>query len=122
MRAMKSKIVMVTGVTSGIGKVTARDLARRGATVVGVARDAARGQAAVDEIRREAGDGDVHLMVCDLSSQADIRRLAAAYRDKHDRLHVLVNNAGAMFDHRTLTVDGLEATFATDHLAYYLLT
>jgi NAD(P)-dependent dehydrogenase (short-subunit alcohol dehydrogenase family) len=119
---MKSKVVMVTGVTAGIGKVTARELARRGATVVAVARDAQRGQAAVDEIRRETGNDDVHLMVCDVSSQASVRRLAAGFREKHDRLHVLVNNVGAVFGDRTLTADGIETTFATNHLAYYLLT
>jgi len=119
---MKGRICLVTGVTSGIGKVTARALAGMGATVIAVARDAQRGQEAVDEIRREAGNDDVHLRVCDLSSQADIRRFAAGYREAYDRLHVLVNNAGAIFGERKLTVDGLEATFATNHLGYHLLT
>jgi NAD(P)-dependent dehydrogenase (short-subunit alcohol dehydrogenase family) len=119
---MKGKIVLVTGFTSGIGNVTARELARAGATVVGVARDPARGQAAVAEIARATGNEDVHLLTCDLASQADVRRLAAGFRGRFDRLHVLVNNAGAVFGERSLTVDGIERTFATNHLAYFLLT
>ncbi len=120
---MKGKIVLVTGVTSGIGNVTARELARQGATVVCVARDAARGQAAVDEIRRVTGNEDVDLLTGDLGSQADVRRLASEYLQCcHDRLDVLVNNAGAIQGERWLTVDGIEATFAINHLAYFLLT
>jgi NAD(P)-dependent dehydrogenase (short-subunit alcohol dehydrogenase family) len=119
---MTDRICLVTGVTAGIGKVTARELARMGATVVAVARDQARGEAAVAEIRRETGNEGVHLLICDLSSQADIRRLAAAFLRRFDRLHVLVNNAGTMFGERRLTADGLETTFATNHLAYFLLT
>jgi NAD(P)-dependent dehydrogenase (short-subunit alcohol dehydrogenase family) len=122
MRPMKGRICLVTGVTAGIGKVTARALAGMGATVVAVARDAARGQAVVEEIRRETGNGDVHLRICDVSSQADIRRFVAGYRETYDRLHVLVNNAGAVFGERTLTVDGIERTIATNHLGYFLLT
>jgi NAD(P)-dependent dehydrogenase (short-subunit alcohol dehydrogenase family) len=87
-----------------------------------VARDEARGQAAVAEIRQETGNEGVHVLVCDVSSQADIRRLAAAFKGKFDRLHVLVNNAGAMIGDRRLTVDGIESTLATNHLAYFLLT
>ena len=119
---MKNRICLVTGVSGGIGKATATALARLGATVVGVARDAGRGQAAVDAIRRETGNADVELLVADLSSQAAIRRLAAEYRSRHDRLHVLVNNAGVVLGEHAVTVDGLERTFATNHLAYFLLT
>ena len=122
MRPWKNRICLVTGATSGIGKVTARELAKQGATVVAVARDAGRGQAAVDEIQRDSGNRDVHLMLADLSSQAAVRRLAAEYRGRYDRLHVLVNNAGAILGERVVTVDGLEGTFATNHLGYFLLT
>ncbi len=76
----------------------------------------------MEEIRRETGNGDVHLFTCDLSSQADIRRVAAEFLGRYDRLHVLVNNAGAINGDRALTVDGIERTFATNHLAYFLLT
>jgi NAD(P)-dependent dehydrogenase (short-subunit alcohol dehydrogenase family) len=119
---MKDKVCLVTGATSGIGKVTARELARLGATVVAVARDAAKGQDAVDEIKRDTGNQAVQLLVGDLSRQADVRRLAAEFLGKHDRLNVLVNNAGTMSPERRLTVDGIEVTFATNHLAYFLLT
>src|SRR5262249_50872472 len=119
---MKDKVCLVTGFTSGIGKVTARELCRKGATVVGVARDAARGQASVDEIRREAGSPTVHLLVGDPGRQADVRRLAAEFLAQHGRLDVLVNNAGTMSPERRLGPDGIEVTFATNHLAYFLLT
>jgi NAD(P)-dependent dehydrogenase (short-subunit alcohol dehydrogenase family) len=119
---MKDKVCLVTGATAGIGKVTATELARRGATVYLAARDAARGAAAVEEIRRSTGNDRVELLLGDLSSQADVRRLAAAFLGKHDRLHLLVNNAGAVMSEMRLTVDGVESTFATNHLAYFLLT
>jgi len=119
---MKSKVCLVTGATSGIGKVTALELARRGATVVAVGRDAAKGAALVAEIKAAAQHVDVHFMRCDLSSQASIRALAAAFTARFYRLDVLVNNAGAIFGERRLTVDGIEMTFATNHLAYFLLT
>jgi len=113
---------MVTGATSGIGRETARALARMGATVVIVARSAERGNATVQEIARESPASAVHWMPCDFSSQADIRALAWTFRARFDRLHVLVNNAGAILGERRLTRDGVEATFATNHLGYFLLT
>jgi NAD(P)-dependent dehydrogenase (short-subunit alcohol dehydrogenase family) len=119
---MKDKICLVTGATSGIGKVTALELARMGATVIVVARDPARGQATVDEIGRATGSSQVSTMLCDFASQASIRRLAEEYRRTHDRLHVLVNNAGVILGPREVTEDGLEATFAINHIGYFLLT
>jgi NAD(P)-dependent dehydrogenase (short-subunit alcohol dehydrogenase family) len=119
---LSGKTCLVTGASNGIGKVTARELARMGAQVVVVARNPTRAEAAVAEIRRDSGSERVALMLADLSSQAEIRRLAAEFLAKHDALHVLVNNAGAMHTSRTLTVDGYETTFATNHLAYFLLT
>jgi NAD(P)-dependent dehydrogenase (short-subunit alcohol dehydrogenase family) len=120
--AMKGKICLVTGATAGIGKVTALELARMGATVVAVGRDPEKGKATVEEVKAGSGSSDVHLMLCDFSSQAAIRKLAAEYKGKFDRLDVLVNNAGAILGERKLTVDGIEATFATNHLGYFLLT
>jgi NAD(P)-dependent dehydrogenase (short-subunit alcohol dehydrogenase family) len=122
MRRMKDKVCLVTGATSGIGKVTATELARKGATVFIVARDAARGDATVAEIRRDTKNDRVEVLRGDLSSQADIRRVAAAFLAKHDRLHLLVNNAGTMAPELRLTRDGVESTLATNHLAYFLLT
>jgi retinol dehydrogenase 14 len=120
--AMAGETCLVTGATSGIGKATAAGLARLGAGVVLVARDPARGQAAVAELQGATGNPRVELLMADLSSQASIRQAAEAYRRGHDRLDVLVNNAGGQWANRHTTEDGLELTFALNHLAYFLLT
>ncbi|HLN63413.1 MAG TPA: SDR family oxidoreductase [Symbiobacteriaceae bacterium] len=119
---MAGKIALVTGATSGIGKATALGLARMGATVVLVARDRVKGEATRAEIMANSDNRSVDLLVADLSSQASIRQLAAAFNAKYDRLDLLINNAGGVFPNRTLTADGLEYTFAFNHLAYFLLT
>lgn len=119
---MTGKTVLVTGATSGIGKQTALELAAMGATVVLVARDRAKGWATLEEIRAQTGNPSLDLLIADLSSQAEVRQLADAFRARYDRLHVLVNNAGGVFSSRKSTVDGLEYTFAFNHLAYFLLT
>jgi NAD(P)-dependent dehydrogenase (short-subunit alcohol dehydrogenase family) len=119
---MRGRICLVTGATSGIGRETAIGLAERGATVVIAGRDAARGREAVTEIQRRAGRRDVELLVADLSSQAEVRRLAAEFRARHDQLHVLVNNAAVITPKRTTTIDGLETQLAVNHLAPFLLT
>ena len=119
---MCGKTCLVTGATNGIGKVTARELARMGARVVMVGRNRGRAEAALGEVRRASGNEQVELVLADLSSMAEVRRIAAEFLASHDALHVLVNNAGAMNTSRTLTVDGYETTFATNHLAYFLLT
>jgi NAD(P)-dependent dehydrogenase (short-subunit alcohol dehydrogenase family) len=117
---MIGKICLVTGATDGIGKVTARVLAERGATVIGVGRDPAKIQATLAEV----GDtrGSLEFLTADLSSQAQVRALAEAFKSKYERLHVLVNNAGALFTTYRESVDGIEMTFALNHLAYFLLT
>ena len=120
--SMQGKICLVTGATLGIGKVTARALADKSATVVIVGRDAAKTAATVAEIQAQTGNPQVTSIVADLSSQAEVRRTAQEFLAQHDRLHVLVNNAGGMFTSRKVTVDGLEYTFALDHLGYFLLT
>ncbi|HKP13134.1 MAG TPA: SDR family oxidoreductase [Blastocatellia bacterium] len=119
---MSGKVCVVTGANSGIGKVTALELARRGARVVMVCRDRARGEAALTEIKQATGNDQLELMLCDLSSQADIRRFADEFKATHDRLDVLVNNAGVYLRKRETTVAGIETTFAVNHLAYFLLT
>jgi NAD(P)-dependent dehydrogenase (short-subunit alcohol dehydrogenase family) len=119
---MQGRVCLVTGATSGIGRATALGLAERGATVIVHGRDRARGRDAVAEIERRTGRRDVELLVADLSSQAEVRRLAAELAAKHDRLHVLVNNAGVITPARTTTVDGLETQLAVNHLAPFLLT
>jgi NAD(P)-dependent dehydrogenase (short-subunit alcohol dehydrogenase family) len=119
---MNGKTVVITGANAGIGKVAARELARMGATVVMVCRNAARGQVALQEIRRDSGSDRIELLLADLASQADIRRVSAEFRARHARLDVLLNNAGLYCPTRTLTADGIETTFAVNHLGYFLLT
>jgi NAD(P)-dependent dehydrogenase (short-subunit alcohol dehydrogenase family) len=120
--SMNGKVCLVTGATAGIGLPTARELARRGARVIGIGRSPERCQQAVTRIREETGAGDVAYLTADLSSQAEIRRLAQEVKDATRRLDVLVNNAGCICIKRQETVDGLEMTFALNHLAYFLLT
>lgn len=119
---LTGKICMVTGANTGIGKATAMGLARLKAAVVMVCRNRQKGEAARDEIRTKTGNQSVELMIADLSSQQAIRQLADKFKAKHDRLHVLVNNAGIIRSDRALSVDGIEMTFATNHLGYFLLT
>src|SRR2546430_5733139 len=119
---MSGKTCLVTGATSGIGKETAAGLAALGATVIIVARDAARGEAAAAEIRGRVPDARVVTFTADLSSLTQVRRLAAEVMSRHERLDVLINNAGVICAERQLTADGLETTFATNHLGPFLLT
>jgi NAD(P)-dependent dehydrogenase (short-subunit alcohol dehydrogenase family) len=121
-RSMAGKTCLVTGATAGIGAVTAAALAGRGATVCIVGRSRAKCDATVAQIRRDSGNAAVDALVADLASQADIRRLAAEFRERYPRLDVLVNNAGGMFPTRQESVDGIEMTLALNHLAYFLLT
>jgi NAD(P)-dependent dehydrogenase (short-subunit alcohol dehydrogenase family) len=118
---MDGKVVLITGGTSGIGKATATALAAMGARVVLTGRNEERGERAVEEIQRESG-GEVSLMLADLAVQADVRRLAEEFQERHDRIDVLVNNAGVVQSERTETPDGIEATLAVNHLAPFLLT
>jgi NAD(P)-dependent dehydrogenase (short-subunit alcohol dehydrogenase family) len=117
---MAGRVCLVTGATQGIGKVTARELARMGAEVILVARSRERGEAAVAEIA-EATGRTPELRLADLGLLSEVRRLAAEVRAAHARLHVLINNAGAMHTARKLTAEGLETTVAVNHLAYFLL-
>jgi NAD(P)-dependent dehydrogenase (short-subunit alcohol dehydrogenase family) len=120
--SMRGRVCLITGATSGIGLVTATALARRGATVMLVARDAARAESTVAAIRQQTGSASVEYLLADLTSQERVRRLAADVTARHGRLDVLVNNAGAIFMRRRETVDGLEMTFALNHFAPFLLT
>ena len=115
-------VCLLTGISGGIGQATARQLAERGVQVVGVARDADRGRAAVQEIRDRAPAAQVELMIADLSRLDEVRRLAEEVRLLYDHLDVLLNNAGVAVYRRQTTADGYERTFATNHLAPYLLT
>jgi NAD(P)-dependent dehydrogenase (short-subunit alcohol dehydrogenase family) len=119
---MQGRVCLITGATLGIGKATAAGLARLGATVVLVARNQAKGEAVRDELRTQSGNPNVDVLFADLSSQQSTRELAASFQQRYAQLHVLMNNAGGIFFTRETTVDGLEKTFALDHLAYFLLT
>ena len=119
---MAGMSVLVTGGTGGIGKATATGLAALGARVGITGRDQARTEAAAAGIRASAGSLAVDAFAADLSVQAGVRRLAAHVLDTYPRLDVLVNNAGGFWAHRHVTADGLEHTFALNHLAPFLLT
>jgi retinol dehydrogenase 14 len=119
--AMAGRTVLVTGASGGIGLATAYALAGLGARVGIVGRDPQRLRAAAEHIGSQSG-AKVDLFVADLSSQCEVRDLAVAVRDAYGRLDVLVNNVGGFWAHRHRTVDGLERTFAVNHLAPFLLT
>jgi NAD(P)-dependent dehydrogenase (short-subunit alcohol dehydrogenase family) len=119
---LTGRVILVTGANSGIGKVTAEELAKMGATLVMVSRDRERGATALAEVRTASGNQDVHLLLGDLSVQAEIVALADQFKAQFDRLDVLVNNAGVFLNNREESADGLEMTFAVNHLAYFLLT
>ena len=119
---MQGKVVVITGATSGIGEVAAQRLAGMGARIVLVARDAARGQKTLTRLP-SVGSGAPHsIYYGDLSRISEAKRVAAEIAAAEPRIDVLINNAGALFSTRRLTADNLEATFATNHLAYFVLT
>jgi NAD(P)-dependent dehydrogenase (short-subunit alcohol dehydrogenase family) len=119
---MRGKVVVITGGTSGIGQVAAERLAALGARVVLVARDQARADATLERLR-SAGSVDGHVAhLADLSSIAATKAVAARIAAAEPRIDVLINNAGALFNRRQLSPDGLEMTFAVNHMAYFVLT
>lgn len=113
---------LVTGGTSGIGLITARELLRTGARVFITSRDPLKGKAVAGQLARESGNSKVEVLACDFASLDSIRAAAAELQRRTDRLHVLVNNAGGYNPKRELSRDGLELTFAVNHLGYFLLT
>jgi len=119
---MVDKTCLVTGATSGIGYETALGLAKLGATVIITARDSARGIATLERIKAETTNPEVHLFLVDFASLQSVRDFTDSFLSKYDRLHVLINNAGAALKHRTLTVDGFECVFQVNQLAPFLLT
>jgi retinol dehydrogenase 14 len=119
---MAGKVVLVTGGTGGIGKATAIGLASIGARVGITGRDLGRAEQVAAAIRSASGNPAVDPFGADMSSQTEVRRLAVAVLDTYPRLDVLINNVGGFWAHRHLTADGLEQTFAVNHLAAFLLT
>jgi retinol dehydrogenase-14 len=119
---MNDNVCLITGASSGIGKATALGLARMGMTVAIVARDRERGQAALAEVKAASGNPNVDLLLADLSSQAEVRRLAEEVKSRYPHLHVLINNAGVAPSKRQVTAEGLEMAFVVNYLAPFLLT
>lgn len=119
---LSSRICIITGANTGIGKEVTRGLARGRAQIIMACRDEARGQAAQKEVAAATGNNRVEVMTVDLSSQSSIRQFAKDFTDRHKQLHVLVNNAGIWPKERERSVDGIEKTWATNVLGYYLLT
>lgn len=119
--SLKGKTILVTGATSGIGLVTARELARLGGQVTIVSRSLEKCATVARRIKTETGH-PVEFIPADLSTLAGIQQAAASFKERHIRLHILVNNAGGFFIKRILTANGYEMTFALNHLNYFLLT
>ena len=118
---MQGKVCLVTGANRGIGRSTVEELARQGATVLMVCRNAAEGEAARREVAAATGNQKLELFAADLSIQAEVRRVADEIKAKHSRLDVLISNAGVLLLNRVMTVDDIEATFAVNHLAGFIL-
>ncbi|HEY1631269.1 MAG TPA: SDR family oxidoreductase [Rhizomicrobium sp.] len=119
---MHGKTVVVTGATSGIGEVAADRLAQKGARIVFIARDRARGQETLKHLRAIAGHDNHAVHYADLSTLSEMKRVAEAIATSEPQIDVLINNAGAMFTERQVTADGLEKTFAVNHMAYFTVT
>lgn len=119
---MTGRVCVITGANTGIGRATAEELAKKGATVVMICRSHERGEQGRLEIVAATRNEQVELVVADLSIQAEVRRAAAEILARHPKIHVLINNAGVFLPTREETVDGLEKTFATNYLSHFLLT
>lgn len=117
---MENKIYLITGANSGIGKETARAIAKMGATVVMACRNLQKAQAVCDDINAETGLNNVSVIEVDVSSQESIRNMAIAFGKKFDKLDVLINNAGFIAEKKEMTTDGYESMFGINHLGYFL--
>ncbi len=119
---MNGRSCLVTGATNGIGKATARALATSGATLVIHGRNREKTERCLAELKAESGNDDIHMLLADFQSLDEVSELAREYRQQFGVLHVLINNAGVLTDHRQVSRDGFELTFAVNHLAPFLLT
>lgn len=116
------KTVLITGATSGIGKVTARKLAKQDFEIVIVGRSNGKTKQLVDEIKKESANPHIHYLIGDLSNLDDARRVAKEFNEKFEHLHILINNAGCVYQKRELTKEGYEKTMATNHLSHFVIT
>ncbi|MFX1296687.1 MAG: SDR family oxidoreductase [Promethearchaeota archaeon] len=121
-KSIQEKIIMITGANSGIGKATALGLAEMGATIVMVGRSKERSEIALKEIKEQTRNPNIDLIIADLSSQKDIRNLVKEFKNKYQKLDVLINNAGIILSKRQESADGIEMQLAVNHLAPFLLT
>ncbi len=119
---MQGKVVVVSGGTSGIGRVAAETLAQRGARIVLIARDKARAEETLAALRARGVAAHHSVHYADLMQMTETRRVGAQIAAAEPRIDVLINNAGAIFAHRRVTAEGLEATFALNHMSYFVLT
>jgi NAD(P)-dependent dehydrogenase (short-subunit alcohol dehydrogenase family) len=119
---MNNQTILITGASTGIGLHSAIGLAKLGANIVMVGRNQERTSQAVELVKSQTGNQQVSYLLADLSSLKEVRRLAQEFKDKHNKLDVLLNNAGAIFLSRKVSVDGYEMTVALNHLNYFLLT
>lgn len=121
-KTMAGKYVLITGGTSGIGEITAQQLAQMGASVIITGRDGSRCQKTIAKIKHHVPDACIDYLLVDLSNLAQVRNLSKQFEDKYSQLDILINNAGAIYLRRHVSVDGYELTFATNHLGHFLLT
>jgi NAD(P)-dependent dehydrogenase (short-subunit alcohol dehydrogenase family) len=119
---LRGKVIVITGATSGIGQAAAEKLAKRGARIVQIARDRERGDAARKKLKEHDPEATHTILYADLSRISEMKRVSAEIATSEPRIDVLINNAGAIFGARQLTEDGLELTFALNHMAYFVVT
>ena len=122
MNNLYNKTILITGASTGIGLQSAIGLAKLGANIVMVGRDETRTSKAVEFVKSQTGNQSISYLLADLSSLQEVRRLAGEFKEKYNKLDVLLNNAGAIFLQRKISVDGYEMTLALNHLNYFLLT
>ena len=121
-RDITNKVIVITGATDGMGLVTAEELAKHGPKLVLIGRNLEKCNSVVEHLKRQSGNQNIEFLQADLSSQTDIRRVADEFKEKYDRLDILINNAGAYFPKKMVSEDGYEMTFALNHFGYFLLT
>ncbi|XP_020368220.2 retinol dehydrogenase 12-like isoform X1 [Rhincodon typus] len=121
-KRLDEQIILITGANTGIGKETAKDLARRGAVIIMACRDTEKGEAAAKEITEETGNGYIVVKKLDLADTKSIREFAKQINEEYQHLNILINNAGVMMCPYSKTVDGFELQFGINHLGHFLLT